>query len=166
MRRFVPSPGGGLLLLVARAALATATERRARLRVRHRIVDGQGGHGASGRRCRRLNDGWDMSDRCRVLLLRSVHRQSHEARLFVSVAPNDAVLKAGLVLDTQWDERPGAERRLDSGKAMRLSSHVAKPRSGRVNTACTRPSSSRAPDHRRKLLSGAWLQPLWRFNSN
>ena len=36
-------------------------------------------------------------------------QQSHEARLFVSVAPNDAVLEAGLVLDTQRDERPAAE---------------------------------------------------------
>ena len=61
-----------------------------------------------------------MSDRCRVLLLRCVHRQSHEARLFVSVAPNDAVLEAGLVIDTQRDERPAAEYRLDSGKAVRL----------------------------------------------
>ena len=38
----------------------------------------------------------------------------------MSVAPNDAVLEAGLVIDTQRDERPAAEYRLDSGKAMRL----------------------------------------------
>ena len=38
---------------------------------------------------------------------------------------------------------------------MRLSSHIAKPRQDGVNTPCTRPSSSRAPDHRRKLPSGA-----------
>ena len=38
----------------------------------------------------------------------------------MSVAPNDAVLEAGLVSNTQRDERPAAEYRLDSGKAMRL----------------------------------------------
>ena len=36
------------------------------------------------------------------------------------MAPNDAVLEAGLVINTQRDERPGAEYRLDSGKVMRL----------------------------------------------
>ena len=36
------------------------------------------------------------------------------------VAPNDAVLETGLVIDTQRDDRPAPEYRLDSGKAKRL----------------------------------------------
>ena len=63
----------------------------------------------------------------------------------MSVAPNDAVLEAGLVIDTQRDERPAAEYRLDSGKAMRLfppeSQAAVRPCEHTVHTAKFKSSS-------------------------
>ena len=61
------------------------------------------------------------------------------------MAPNDAVLEAGLVIDTQRDDRPAAECRLDSGKAMRLfppeSQAAVRPCEHTVHTAKFKSSS-------------------------
>ena len=61
------------------------------------------------------------------------------------MAPNDAVLEAGLVIDTQRDDRPAAECRLDSGKVMRLfppvSQVTVRPCEHTVHTAKFKSSS-------------------------
>ena len=74
--------------------------------------------------------------------------------------------EAGLVIDTQRDERPAAEYRLDSGKAMRLfpprGQVTVRPCEHTVHTAKFK-SSSEPP---KEIAAAAWLQPIWRFNSN
>merc|ERR1712185_676019 len=107
--RFGPSSGGELLLLVARAALATATERKSERSSATLNCRRPGRFGASGRRCRRSYDEWDMSDRSRVLLLRnSAQAESRGSSLSVGGTKRRRA-GAGLVIDTQRDRRPTAE---------------------------------------------------------
>merc|ERR1712185_632789 len=104
--RFGPSSGGELLLLVARAALATATERKSQRSSATLNCRRPGRFGASGRRCRQSDDEWDISDRSRVLLTAiSAQTESRSSSLSVGGTKRRRA-EAGLVIDTMRDERP------------------------------------------------------------
>ena len=119
---------GGLLLLVARAAQAIATERRAKDRPPPQIIDGQEGHGASGRRCRqsdgRVGYAGPMPRPSVAMLAQAESRSSS-----LSVGGTKRRRAGGWSSPRhQRDRRPPAEYRLDSGNAMRLVSQTAKLR--------------------------------------